>query len=63
MNNDRITDESLFKFMSIMTRKVPSLEKNPTDLLGLHQVEKDMFLELFSPDFCKIQAALRIKQS
>lgn len=55
MNNDRITEESLFKFMSVMTRKVPGVSSQPEHLLALSGHESDMFLDLFASDFCKIQ--------
>ena len=54
LNCDKVTDESLFKFMTIMTKKIPHLDLTPTKLLGINQVENDMFLELFSHDFVKI---------
>ena len=44
--------------MQQMTHRVPGLVKEPTDLLGLGQVEKDTFLDLFGDDFVKIQNAL-----
>jgi hypothetical protein len=37
-----------------MTFKVPGLIKVPTEMLGLGQVEKDTFLDLFGDDFVKI---------
>ena len=54
LNCDKITDESLFKFMFIVSRKEPGLDKNSNTLLKLSEHEHDMFLDLFARDFCKI---------
>ena len=61
MDNNLITDQSLFWFMSVMTRNLPEAVQSTTDLLPLGHTEKDMFLELFSADFCKIQNTLKAK--
>ncbi len=58
---DRISEESLFKFMNLMTRKVPGVSSTPTELMNLHEHESDMFLDLFANDFCKIQSILQSK--
>lgn len=54
LNVDRISEEGLFKFMLIMSNRVPGVSSNPTDLMNLHEYESDMFLDFFSDDFCKI---------
>ena len=53
----KITEEGLFKFMNIVSRKM-SREVNNTKLLKLNEVEKDLFLSLFSEDFVKISEQL-----
>ena len=62
MKNDKITDESLFKFMNIASQPAPGSSSAPTDLINLKQHESDLFLDIFSDDFCKIQKALARKK-
>jgi len=54
LGTDRLNEESLFKFMAVMSSRVPGVSTNPVDLMNLHEHESDMFLDLFSNDFCKI---------
>lgn len=58
----KITEKSLFQFMSIMTNKVPNINPSPTELLSLHDYESDMFLDIFSQDFIKITAFIHAKK-
>ena len=51
---DKISEEALFRFMQNMTNKMPNRVLIPTDLLSLHQTEKDTFLDLFGEDMMKI---------
>lgn len=51
----------MFKFMSVMTKKAPGIDANPTKLLTLFQHERDMFLDIFARDFCKLSEALEAK--
>lgn len=37
-----------------MSKHVPGITENPMELMNLHQHESDMFIDLFSDDFCKI---------
>jgi len=61
LNCYKITEEGLFKFMNVISKRVPGINSTPTSLLTLHEYESDMFLELFANDFCKISAALAAK--
>lgn len=61
LNCDKITDEALFKFMLIVSRKEPNVSLVPSTLLKLNEHEHDMFLDLFAHDFTKISTALAVK--
>lgn len=54
LSQGRLTDEGMFKFMNIMTKKVPGTNNQSTQMLKLNEHESDMFLDLFANDFCKI---------
>ena len=57
LNLDLLTQESIFNFMKLMTKKQQQL--SPTEpVLN----ESDMFLEIFYPDFVKISYALLEKE-
>ena len=58
---DRISYKSMFKFMQVVSRRQPGVSQNPTDILPLNKVEKDVFLEVFQNDFIKIMATLDLK--
>lgn len=44
--------------MNIVSRKVPNVVQNPTNLLSLKDIDRDMFLDLFAADFAKVAHAL-----
>ncbi len=44
LNCDKITDESLFRFMTLTTKNVPGFNPNPIELMSLKDIESDMFL-------------------
>lgn len=50
----KINDEALFKFMHIASQPPPGSVANPTALMGLKSHESDLFLDIFSDDFCRI---------
>lgn len=58
---DKITEKSLFRFMNIVSRRVPGINQTPTELLKLNEHDSDMFLNLFASDFVKITEALSEK--
>lgn len=57
-NQHKITEKSLFRFMNVVSRKVPGVNMTPTELLTLKEHDSDMFLDLFVHDFIKIHEAL-----
>jgi len=57
-NQHKITEKSLFRFMNVVSRKVPGVNMAPTELLTLREHDSDMFLDLFVHDFIKIHEAL-----
>ena len=61
LNCDRITDESMFRFMEIITHQEPNKNDRPTAVLKLNEVDSDMFIKLFAKDFVCIENALKHK--
>lgn len=62
LGSGKITDKSFFKFMNIASQPTPGTSITPTELLDLQSYDSDMFLDLFSDDFCKIEKALAKKK-
>jgi len=48
--------------MHIASQPPPGSISNPTSLMGLKSHESDLFLDIFSDDFCRVQKALAKKK-
>ena len=55
LHTERLTERSIFKLMFDLKFRDPQRVEKPLEILGLHQDEYDMFLDLFASDFLKIQ--------
>jgi hypothetical protein len=51
---EKITEESLFKLLNVVSTRAPQINLEPTELLSLHEHDSDMFLDIFAADFVKI---------
>jgi len=58
----KINEWSLFKLMALVSSKPSENSINQQELLGLHNHESDMFLEIFSEEMCKLTRVLAEKK-
>jgi hypothetical protein len=58
LDENKITEQGLFTFMQTITEQNPNKIVRPVTLLGLNEVEKDMFVDLFAKDLCCVEQAL-----
>ena len=61
LHQERLTDESMFRFMEIITHQEPNKIDKPTTILKLNEVDSDMFIRLFAKDFVCVEQALKQK--
>lgn len=59
---EKVSVNSMFMFMQQMTKALPTKKNPKIEILSLNQTEVDMFLDVFSADFCRLVAALNAKR-
>ena len=62
-NENKVTEKGLFKLMQHASLRPLDISAEPTQILKLNQVEKDIFLDIFANDYIKIIQAFAAKKA